>query len=172
MAYLTVAPGKGTFTTVKVDSVRVPAIHQEKLEDCGPSCIDLVLRMTRYHGADDILPSALRAASQDSSGFAYRPSPQDVIRNPSSANSNLALIVSGSIARDQGTGTYGNNLAAMLREKYGFRHAASRQDNAIKTILRDASFTNPIIVNVAWEGGGGHWIVCCGHKGALFGHGS
>ncbi|MGA3402461.1 MAG: hypothetical protein ABSC95_24895 [Acetobacteraceae bacterium] len=172
MTYLTVAPGHGAFTTVNVGGVKVPAIRQEKLEDCGPSCIGLVLRMTKYAGADGILPSALRSASQASSGFYYRPAPSDVVRGTSTALNNLALIMSGSIAKDRDTGTYGNNIAATLREQYGFGKAKSQESTAIKEILRGATFANPYIVNVAWEGGGGHWIVACGHKGVFIGHGS
>ena len=174
MAFLTKAPGKGTFTTLTVGGTKVPAINQEKLEDCGPSCIGLVLRMTKYKNADAIPSAWLRAASQASSGLSYSPAAADVggVKGAPQPLAAPAQIMNGSVQKDRSTGTYGNNLAATLSEQYGYASAASKSSAAIKDLLRGAALAKPFIVNVVWENGGGHWVVCCGHKGAFIGHGS
>jgi hypothetical protein len=180
MAYLTPAPGKGTFTTLTVGGTNVPAINQEKISDCAPSCVGLVLRMTKYKNADSITPAMLRAASQKSSGRHYRPAVEDVVGNVSSPLAMLGQIIKADTDQwrvkqgldNPGDGTWSENIAATLRQQYNFAKAADQHGADLKSILRGATLANPYIVHVQWENGGGHWIACCGHTGAVFGHGS
>jgi hypothetical protein len=68
-----------------------------------------------------------------------------------------------------GDGTYADNLAATLREQFGYANAKYQQGD-IKTLLhKESSTTKPFIVHVHWENGGGHWIVGCGFKKHYFG---
>ena len=76
--------------------------------------------------------------------------------------------MSGGIAKDRTTGTYGDNLASMLRDRYGYGKAVSAQSAAIKGLLRNTTLAKPIIVQVAWEDNAGkHWIVACGYSSAM-----
>ncbi len=161
----------------------VPSIEQERLEDCGPSCVGLVLRLTGHTDAASITPQDLRSASQRAGGRSYRPAFTDA--NPlfrgggTSAGGALAgrgmgdamraAIQAGAggtrfVQRLDDSGTYYENIANTLKDVYGYGAASGDQATDIKTLLRGASFANPYIVNVEWEGGGAHWVVCCGFK--------
>ena len=168
MAFLTKVPGVGQFMTITVDGMKVPGIQQEKLEDCGPSCVGLVLRMARYDGADTITPANLRAASQLSVG-GYRPAVDDVVQEaPSPAMHALAAIMKGAIG-GRGTGTYAVGLVAMLQDQYGYKKAQLRNLNSALGFgdLSTPTLAKPVIAHVAWEGGGGHWSVVCGYRAGM-----
>lgn len=79
MGYLQKAPGKGTFGVYKIDGQDIPVINQERKEDCGPSCIGLILGMMGHAAASSVTAAYLRALSQDpaTQGAAYRPAPED-----------------------------------------------------------------------------------------------
>ena len=61
-------------------------------------------------------------------------------------------------------GTYSDNIASTLKDVYGYGAANGSVARDIKDLLRGATFAKPYIVNVVWEGGGAHWVVCCGFK--------
>lgn len=165
------------FSTTQVSGFgTVPSIAQQKGQDCGPSCVGLVLRMTGYQDADSITPQDLRTASQQAGGRGYRPAVGDVVqRNRGGgalAGQGMGDAMRAAIQAGEGgsrfvqqlddSGTYYENLASMLKDKYGYSSANGYVARDIKDLLRGASFANPYIVNVVWELGGAHWVVCCG----------
>ncbi len=166
------------FSTTQVAGFgEVPSIEQERLADCAPSCVGLVLRMTGYQDADSITPQDLRSASQRAGGRSYRPAVGDVVQRnrgggalagQGMGDAMRAAIQAGAgarfVQRLDDAGTYSDNIASMLKDGYGFGSANGSVSADIKGLLRGASFANPYIVNVVWEGGGAHWVVCCGFK--------
>lgn len=174
MAYLQKAPGKGSFGTIQIGSVKVPVINQEKDEDCGPSCIGLVLRLVGHLKGMQATPTTLRANSQSVGDLGYRPSARDAGATITAGQSLLAAVMKNSLPNqeDSHTGTGAKNLANVLKTKYGFVKANASWATEIKSTLRSASFNNPVIVLCSWEGGGGHFAVVCGYNSKLFGRGA
>lgn len=61
-----------------------------------------------------------------------------------------------------GSGTYGTQLRQILIDN-GLRvDSRFRAENEYWSMALAASEERPMILNVAWENGGGHWVVCVG----------
>lgn len=60
-------------------------------------------------------------------------------------------------------GTGMANLASILR-RIGYKNAKFSRSDDLKSLLRATSLKSPIIVAVAWEDGGSHFSVVCGHE--------
>lgn len=122
---------------------RVPGVQQTEKDDCGPECIGIVLRLLRGHqGVHD------RHQLHNYCGYTPPPPPRPgQVYTGSTRGQGLAME-----AVKDGCVNAGLNSA-----KYDYT-------SDMHALLQYASFRNPYILNVQWELGGAHYIVCCGYR--------
>jgi len=140
-------------------------VQQNKLSDCGPSCISIILKTIGH--ADAGTPIAdIRQMSAKYDGH-YRPARDDIAIGPAMAKGSplagLASLaydaVKGYKTAQHYDGTYPGNLAEVLKNDFGLPNAKcvnAGPDRGVKDQLKKG---NPLIVQVLWVGGGGHFIV-------------
>ena len=116
------------------------------------------------HPNKTTLIDILRQYSQQYAG-GYKPTGKNVV----GAKPSLLAAVSAQPTTSSYTGSYPDNLAAVLNGKFyngqgdrKWRAAAYNTTKELKQWMRARSPTDPCICQVTWDNGGSHFIVCCG----------
>lgn len=141
-------------------------VQQDKLSDCGPSCISLLLHEIG-HAQKGATIAEIRQMSAQYPGH-YRPD-RDNIRigpamasgSPLAALASLAYEAVGGYDPDEHyDGTFSGNLAQVLKNDFGIAKAKTvdvGQGRQVKDLLKAAG--QPVIVHIRWSNGGGHFIL-------------
>jgi hypothetical protein len=154
----------GDYSSYRLDCGHVHVLClQRKTDECGMACSGMIIAMTK---AVFTPLSQLRSESQNLGGMCYRPSPEDAgaqVKDPRQALM-AAAFAEGLKGGYAGTGI--NNVNKLITS----HNVATKCENenqidfatAAGRIQQYASQGKPLVAGVAWNGGGGHFIVVHG----------
>jgi hypothetical protein len=139
-------------------------LQQAEQMSCGLCCCAIVLRFfdSTYEKTED----SMKGESRRINPVGYTGATRDRV----GATPTPFRAAGVATAESFGNGTYANHLSAILTsQSWDFTTTLGLDQNksAMKTALRTASLTAPVIIRVGWGAdgsGGGHWVVACGRS--------